>query len=68
MIAKEKTGILVTEYDLEAMAEGMVRFGKNVELRRQMGKAAANALRKNETVMDNLRLISELIDRHKLKR
>lgn len=68
MIENEKTGILAPEYNLEAMAEGMIRFGKNVELRRQLGEAAAFAIRANKNVTENLQRFSELIDRSKFKR
>lgn len=67
LIEDGKTGILVEEYDVEAMAGAMVQLANDSDLRKTLGKNAANTIRENELVSRSLKKFSELIDRHKLR-
>ncbi len=67
IIEHEKTGILVEEYDYLKMAEEMIRTLKHKELARQLGNAASQSVMNNPLFLANNQLLTEIIEKHKLK-
>ncbi len=67
MITDGETGFLVNEYDIDAMAERMIRLGSDGELRERMGSNAAEGIRNNERVTGHMDRFLRIIDRYKIK-
>ena len=68
MIENEVSGLLVEEYDVDGMADSMLRLAKDDRLRKTLGAKAAEIIRSKEEVMRNTELFSEIIDQFKLRR
>ena len=66
MITDGETGLLVQEYDVEAMCKQMLRLAGDSDLRRSIGKKAAESVRSNRKITKNIELFSEMLDKHKL--
>ncbi len=66
MIDHNRTGLLVSEYDFEKMAEEMVRVASDSEFRKALGQNAASEIQSNELVSRSLQKFSSIIDKHKI--
>ncbi len=67
IIEHEKTGILVDEYDYIKMAAEMLKIIDNRQTAKQLGYAASQSIKNNPLFLANKELLTEIIERHKLK-
>jgi glycosyltransferase involved in cell wall biosynthesis len=67
LITSGENGILVEEYDYLHMAREMVRVCKENNLVSLLGKNASDSIRRNELIVNNSKILVELIEEYKLK-
>jgi colanic acid/amylovoran biosynthesis glycosyltransferase len=67
LIENNTSGILVEEYDYKEMAKAMLRLCNSDDLVFRLGKNAAESIRKNELIVNNIEKLAEIIVCHKLK-
>ena len=56
-----ETGYLVPEYDIEGMANYMIKLADNVELASELGKKEAAHIRRNYDINDRIKTITNLL-------
>ncbi len=64
IVQEGETGILVDEYDEEAMAQAMIRLLTDAELAARMGKAARQRVEQHFSLERNIRILTETIEKH----
>ncbi len=67
IIEHEKNGILVEEYDYMKMAAEMLRVIENKQLAKELGYSASESIKNNPLFLANKELLTEIIERYKLK-
>ncbi len=61
VIIDEETGILVTEHDVEAMANAMIRLANNTDLAKQMGIKGRKLIKSNYRLTHHMEIINKAI-------
>jgi glycosyltransferase involved in cell wall biosynthesis len=61
LIEHEVTGLLVSEYDINAMADGMIRLALDDELAGRLGWAAADWIRHEPLIAQNLEYLEDVL-------
>jgi colanic acid/amylovoran biosynthesis glycosyltransferase len=56
------TGLLVAEYDIEAMANAMIRLAKDDDLVSRMGRSASEAIHDHPLISRNIEALEKIID------
>jgi glycosyltransferase involved in cell wall biosynthesis len=63
LIQHEVTGLLVPEYDIEAMAGAMIRAAKDDNLRHRLGRAASAAMHSHPLISRHVEILEDAIRR-----
>ncbi len=63
LITDRQDGILVDEYDIEAMASAMIRLAADDPLVRTLGERASRRIHSDPLIRDHIRILEEIIDR-----
>ncbi len=67
VITHKETGILVDEYDYITMAKEMFRVCSSDKLIYELGTVAAESIRSNELITNNIEYLSTLIEKFRLR-
>jgi len=62
LIEDEVTGLLVAEYDIEAMADAMIRLAKDDDLVSRMGRSASKAIHDHPLISHHIEALEKIID------
>jgi glycosyltransferase involved in cell wall biosynthesis len=62
LITNEVDGLLVEEYDLEAMAQAMIQLATNDSLVSTLGKNASNRIRTDPVIRDHVSILEGIIN------
>jgi len=61
LIEHEISGLLVAEYDIDGMAQAMLRLARDHELARRIGRAASERIRRDPLIVQNLETLENLL-------
>lgn len=61
LIEHDITGLLVAEYDIDGMAQAMLRLARDHDLARRLGRAASERVRRDPLIAQNLETLENLI-------
>jgi glycosyltransferase involved in cell wall biosynthesis len=67
LIIHNENGFLVEEYDYLQMAKEMIRVCKDDMVISLIGKNASDSIRRNELIVNNSKILVELVEEYKLK-
>ena len=62
LIEHEVTGLLVPEYDIDAMAEAMIRLAQDGDLATRIGRAAGQAIHSHPLISRHVAILEEIIE------
>jgi colanic acid/amylovoran biosynthesis glycosyltransferase len=62
LITNEEDGLLVEEYDLDAMAAAMIRLAADNSLVRSLGENASRRIHNDPLIRDHIRILEGIID------
>jgi glycosyltransferase involved in cell wall biosynthesis len=62
LITNEVDGLLVEEYDIDAMADAMIQLASNDSLVSTLGKNASNRIRTDPTIRDHVSILEGIIN------
>jgi glycosyltransferase involved in cell wall biosynthesis len=63
LIEDQLTGFLVAEYDVQAMADAMVRLARDDALVRRVGRRASERIHSDPLISNHVRILEDIIDR-----
>jgi len=62
LIESEVTGLLVDEFDIEGMAEAMIRVARDDDLVRRLGRNASQAIHAHPLISRHTEILENIID------